>query len=62
MIIMACIYAVCALVWGALCAVHWCAEGVPTVSTALYGLSAVCWVIAAVLNFIRISQMGKREE
>ncbi len=53
------LYAFCALIWAVNFFLHWRQDGMIEVSTALFGVSAVCFAIAAVLNGIRLSRLRK---
>lgn len=57
-----CIYFFCALVWAANFGINWYADGVITVSTALFGVSSVLFAIAGVLGAIRLRKMPKEEK
>lgn len=53
------LYGFCALVWTINSALHWHMDGCVDASTALFGLSAVCFGIAAALNVIRLARLGR---
>jgi len=56
------LYLFCALVWTANFFINWHTDGRIEVSTALFGVSAVCFLIAGVLDFIRLRKMKKEEK
>ena len=56
------LYGFCALVWTVNFFLHWNKDGMIEVSTALFGVSAVCFGIAAVLNVIRLVRMSRRNK
>lgn len=51
------LYIFCALVWAVNFCLHWEMDGELVFSTVLFGVSAVCFAIAAVLNIIRLHRM-----
>lgn len=55
------LYIFCALIWTVNFFLHWNKDGAIGTSTVLYGISAVCFAIAAVLNVIRLVRAGKTE-
>lgn len=61
-IISTCIYFFCALVWSANFFINWYADGLVTASTGLFGLAAVCFVVAGVLGAIRLRKLPKEEK
>ena len=56
------IYLFCALVWTLNFFLAWRADGMIGTSTALFGVSAVCFLIAAALNFVRLRRMKKGDK
>lgn len=56
------LYIFCTVVWTANFFLHWRMDGCISISTGLFGLTAVCFAISAVLNLIRIRNMKKEEE
>lgn len=56
------IYSFCAVVWTVNFFLHWHQDGTIGVSTALFGLAAVCFAISAVGNGIRLRRMKKEDE
>lgn len=59
MIITSVLYIFCAVLWAANFLISWREDGRLMFSTVLFGVSAVCFMIAAVLNIIRMRRMGK---
>lgn len=56
-LIQAIIYTVCAVVWSANLVINLVLEDTLLLSTVLYGLSAVCWSIAAAGSYVRLRRM-----
>lgn len=53
------IYIFCAVIWTVNFFLHWHQDGGINTSTALFGMAAAFFGIAAVLNIIRICRMKK---
>lgn len=51
------LYVFCALIWTFNFFINWHVDGRLTTSTILYGISALCFTIAAVLNIIRVRRL-----
>ena len=56
------LYLFCALVWALNFFLHWRQDGMIDVSTALFGVSAACFLIAGVLNIVRIRRLKKEDK
>lgn len=54
------LYIFCALIWTMNFFLHWHLEGRLLVSSLLYGVSAVCFTVAAVLNVMQLRRMRKQ--
>jgi len=56
------LYIFCAVIWTVNFFLHWHQDGMIETSTALFGVSAVCFGIAGVLNAIRLTRLCKQEK
>ena len=56
------LYVFCAVIWTINFLIHWYTDGVLQLSTILYGVSAVCFTIAAVLGVIRLCRLKNTKE
>lgn len=56
------LYVFCAVVWTINFFIHWYTDGVPEVSTILYGVAALCFTIAAVMGVIRLIRLPKENK
>lgn len=56
------LYVFCALIWTLNFFIHWYTDGCLAFSTVLYGISAVCFTIAAVLGIIRVHRLKNTKE
>lgn len=56
------VYVLCALIWTFNFFCHWYEDGRLMISTVLFGFSALCFGIAAVLNVIRIRRIRNTKE
>lgn len=52
----------CAVIWTINFGIHWYADGMLTLSTILFGVSALCFTVAAVLGVIRLCRMKNTKE
>lgn len=56
------LYIFCAVIWTVNFFLHWHQDGMIEASTALFGVSAVCFAVAAVLNVIRLARLPKGDK
>lgn len=56
------LYVFCAVIWTINFFIHWYTDGIVTLSTILYGVTAVCFTIAAVLGIIRLCRLKNTKE
>ena len=56
------LYVFCAVIWTINFGIHWYTDGVLELSTILYGVSALCFTVAAVLGVIRLCRTKNTKE
>lgn len=55
------LYAFCAVMWTVNFFLHWYQDGMIEVSTALFGVAALCFGIAAVLGGMSLRRLSKND-
>ena len=53
------LYVFCALIWTVNFFLHWKQDGAVDFSTALFGVSAVLFAVAAVMGVVRLTRLPK---
>lgn len=56
------LYVFCAVIWTINFFIHWYTDGVLELSTILFGVSAVCFTVAAVLGVVRLCRLKNTKE
>ena len=56
------LYTFCALIWTTNFFLNWHKDGMISVSTGLYGLSAILFTISAVMGVIRLIRLPKENK